>query len=153
MPLSTDFSNKSAACGVRAESSVITGTLTALALPLSPPPSPLDSCSVIRGPGSRAARKAWWNRVWSGENRVSRESNCSFHRLFCIRCIRVFFLFLFFFFLVGRGRKVSRDWYFDDNVSVPLNPTRKDSSLLLAEYPLTQEEIASRNFRAFTGSF
>lgn len=105
------------------------------------------------GPGSRAARKAWWNRVWSGENRVSRESNCSFHRLFCIRCIRVFFLFLFFFFLVGRGRKVSRDWYFDDNVSVPLNPTRKDSSLLLAEYPLTQEEIASRNFRAFTGSF
>lgn len=48
MPLSTDFSNKSAACGVRAESSAITGTLTALALPLSPPPSPLDSCSVIR---------------------------------------------------------------------------------------------------------
>lgn len=152
MPLSTDFSNKSAACGVRAESSsAITGTLTALALPLSPPPSPLDSCSVIRM-GLVLGRRGKRGGI-ELENRVSRESNCSFHRLFCIRCIRVFFLFLFFFFLVGRGRKVSRDWYFDDNVSVPLNPTRKDSSLLLAEYPLTQEEIASRNFRAFTGSF
>lgn len=105
MPLSTDFSNKSAARGVLLRYNRDSHRFDS---PL--PPSPLDSCSVIR------MGLALWeaNGVWSsenrGENRVSRESNCSFDRLFCIRSSSSFFPFfsfasflLFLFFVVRRG--------------------------------------------------